>query len=160
MDYVELINKYREDMTPEQMMGVAEAIGKVAASCMKKEDMHRLCAMVFAVMTEGHFDEVWADEAIVKMWYEDEEGRHAAPFFAEDEVKDAFGKRMDDVSDYNIYDFEVAMNLIRSDFHGTIGKYAKTEEEVVNMVADMAVEYLQDADAAFPTSKIWHEING
>ena len=154
-----MINKYREDMTPEQMMGVAEAIGKVAAGCMKKEDMHRLCAMVFAVMTEGHFDEVWADEAIVKMWYEDEKGRHSAPFFTEDEVKDAFGKRMDDVSDYNIYDFEVAMNLIRSDYHGTIGKYAKTEEAVKDMVADMAVEYLQDADATFPTSKIWHEIS-
>lgn len=160
MDYVELINKYREDLTPEQMLGVAEAIGKVASCCMRKEDMQRLCTMIYGVISEGHFDEVWADEAIVKMWYEDEEGRHAAPFFTDEEVKDAFGKRMDDVSDYNIYDFEVVMNLIRSDYHGTIGKYAKTEEEVKEMTANMAVEYLQDADAAFPTSKIWHEING
>ena len=45
-----------------------------------------------------------------------------------------------------------------------IGKYLSCklsdEEELKEMVVLMAIEYLQDPDSLYPTSKIWHNING
>ena len=45
-----------------------------------------------------------------------------------------------------------------------IGKYLSCKlsdaEELKEMVVLMAIEYLQDPDFLYPTSKIWHNING
>lgn len=45
-----------------------------------------------------------------------------------------------------------------------IGKYLSCElsdaEELKEMVVLMAIEYLQDPDCLYLTSKIWHNING
>ena len=45
-----------------------------------------------------------------------------------------------------------------------IGKYLwcklSDAEELKEMVVLMAIEYLQDPDCLYPTSKIWHNING
>ena len=45
-----------------------------------------------------------------------------------------------------------------------IGKYLSCklsdEEELKEMVVLMVIEYLQDTECLYPTSKIWHNING
>ena len=45
-----------------------------------------------------------------------------------------------------------------------IGKYLSWKlsdaEELKEMVVLMAIEYLQNPDSLYPTSKIWHNING
>ena len=45
-----------------------------------------------------------------------------------------------------------------------IGKYLSCKlsdaEELKEMVVLMAIEYLQDPDRLYTTSKIWHNING
>ena len=45
-----------------------------------------------------------------------------------------------------------------------IGKYLSRKlsdaEELKEMVVLMAIEYLQDPDSLYTTSKIWHNING
>ena len=110
---------------------------------------------------DEHFDEHSAKEAIKKMWYRDDEGKEQrAPYFTEDEVRKAFDVHMDDVSDYTIHDFAVTMNLLRSDYNRTLERYTADEDELRKMVVNMAVEYLQDDDADYPSSKIWHNING
>ena len=83
-----------------------------------------------------------------------------APFFTDEEIKEAFDHHKDDISDYNIFDLAVTMNLLRSDHHKLLKQYSKDEEELKEMVVMMAIEYLQDPDCLHPTSKIWHNING
>ena len=45
-----------------------------------------------------------------------------------------------------------------------IGKYISCKlsdvEELKEMVLLMEIEYLQEPDCLYPTSKIWHNING
>ena len=45
-----------------------------------------------------------------------------------------------------------------------IGKYLSCKlsdaDELKEMVVLMVIEYLQDTDCLYPTSKIWHNING
>lgn len=110
---------------------------------------------------DEHFDEQLSKEVIKKMWYEDEDGiKHYAPFFKDEEVRAVFDEVMDDISDYTIHDLAVTMNLLRSDYHDMLEKYSADEEELKEMVTNMAVGYLQDPDCLHPHSKIWHNING
>ena len=161
MDFVDFVDKYQQDMTPEQMLSIAKAMGKYLSYKLSDVEVHHLCAMVYGVLSEEHFDKHFADDAIKKMWYEDEDGsKHMAPFFTDEEIKKAFDQHKDDISDYNIFDLAVTMNLLRSDHHKLLKQYSRDEEELKEMVVMMAIEYLQDPDCLHPTSKIWHNING
>lgn len=161
MDFVELIQKYQEGTTPEQMKAITIVIGKFVAKHATEEELHQLYQDVYGVISEGHFDRHFADEAISKMWFEDEYGeKHYAPFYTEDEIKEVFSLNKDDISDYTIYDLAVTMNMLRSDNNRFLEKYASSESNKKEMVTCMAIEYLQDPDAPHPTSKIWHYING
>lgn len=161
MDFVELIEKYQEGTTPEQMLEITKVIGKFVATHGTEDELRRLHRDIYGVVSEGHFDRHFAEEAIGKMWYEDEDGgKHRAPFFTDAEVKEVFDLNKDDISDYTIHDLAVTMNMLRSDNNRFLEKYAKNENEMKEMVSCMAIEYLQDPDAPHPTSKIWHYING
>lgn len=161
MNFVEFVEKYQQDMTPEQMLSIAKAIGKYLSCKLSDAEVHHICAMVHGVLSEEHFDKYFADDAISKMWYEDADGtKHMAPFFTDEEIKEVFDKHKDDISDYTIHDLSVTMNLLRSDHHVLLERYSGDAEELKGMVVLMAIEYLQDPDCLHPTSKIWHNING
>ena len=161
MDFVDFVEKYQQELTPEQMLAIAKGIGKCLSFKLSDVEEHHLCAMVYGVLSEEHFDKHFADYAISKMWYEDADGtKHMAPFFTDEEIKDVFDKHKDDISDYTIHDFAVTMNLLRSDHHLLLERYSEDAGELKEMVVLMAIEYLQDQDCLHPTSKIWHNING
>ena len=161
MDFVDFVENYQQEMTPEQMLSIAKAIGKYLSYKLSDVEVHHLCAMVYGVLSDEHFDKHFADDAISKMWYEDENGtKHMAPYFTDEEIKKAFKEHQDDISDYTIHDLAVTMNLLRSDHHVLLERYSKDADELLEMVVVMAVEYLQDPDCLHPTSKIWHNING
>lgn len=161
MDFVELIQEYQEGTTPEQMKAITVIIGKFVARHATEEELHCLYRDIYGVVSEGHFDRHFADEAIRKMWYEDDNGdKHYGPFFTEEEVKEVFDLNKDEISDYTIYDLAVTMNMLRSDNNRFLEKYASGESGKKEMVSTMAIEYLQDPDAPHPTNKIWCYING
>ena len=113
MDFVDFVEKYQQELTTEQMLAIAKAIGKCLSFKLSDVEEHNLCAMVYGVLSEEHFDKHFADYAISKMWYEDADGtKHKAPFFSDNEIREAFDKHQDDISDYTIYDLAVTMNLL------------------------------------------------
>ena len=161
MDFVDFVEKYQQELTPEQMLSIAKTIGKYLSYKLSDVEVHHLCAMVYGVLSDEHFDKHFADDAISKMWYEDKDGtKLMAPYFTDEEIKKAFKEHQDDISDYTIHDLAVTMNLLRSDHHVLLERYSKDADELLEMVVVMAVEYLQDPDCLHPTSKIWHNING
>lgn len=160
MDFVELIQEYQKGTTPEQMLEVTKVVGKFVAKHGTKEELEELCKDVYGVVSGGHYDRHFAEADIKKMYYENEDGtKHYAPFFTDAEVKEVFDLNKDDISDYTIYDLAVTMNMLRSDNNRFFEKYAKSTQEIKEMVICMAIEYLQDPDAPHPTSKIWDYIN-
>lgn len=161
MDITKLIEQYQDGATAEQMLQVTKTIGKFVAEHAEKEEADKLCLDIYGILSEGHFDECFAYDAIRRMYYEDEDGnRHCAPYFTDEEVREVFSLNKDDISDYTVYDLSVTMNMLRSDNNRFFEKYAKNTAEMKEMVTCMAIEYLQDPDAPYPHSKIWHYING
>ena len=49
MNFVEFVEKYQQDMTPEQMLNIAKAIGKYLSCKLSDVEVHHLCAMVHGV---------------------------------------------------------------------------------------------------------------
>ena len=56
MNFVEFVEKYQQEMAPEQMLAIAKAIGKCLSYKLSDAEVHHLCAMVYGVLSEEHFD--------------------------------------------------------------------------------------------------------
>lgn len=157
----DLTKIYKDDASPEQIHEVSEIIANFIVRHSNEKELMELYRKLYGITSGGHFDRQYAEEAISKMWYEDEDGnKKCAPFFTEEEVKEVFDLNKDDISDYTIHDLAVTMNMLRSDNNRFLERYAKNDSEVNEMVACMSIDYLQDPDAPHPTQKIWKYING
>lgn len=69
MDFVDFVEKYQQELTPEQMLAVAKAVGKYLSCKLSDVEEHHLCAMVYGVLSEEHFDKHFADDATSKIWH-------------------------------------------------------------------------------------------
>lgn len=125
------------------------------------EDKHKLYKSVYGIISDGHYDREYSLQDIEAMYYDDQNGiRHHAPFFTEDEVRNVFSRHQVEIPDYTIYDLAVTMNMVRSDNHQLLYRYAKDDAELKEMVECMSIGYLTDPDAPNPRNKIWKYING
>lgn len=160
MNFEKMILENVQGTDTKQMKELTHEISEFVENHLDEEQKGELMKRVYGVLSGGHFNKCFAKMAVEKMFYFDEQGKkHPAPYFTDSEVKDAFERHKDDVSDYTLYDFCVTMNMLRSDNNRFLHKYAKTPEEVKTMVVDMAVEYLQDDDSEHAHNKIWWYIN-
>ena len=109
----------------------------------------------------GHFDEDFADEAISKFYYNDGRLIHRGPYWTEPEVKLIYDRIRSEIPDYNFYDFEVTLNMIKSDNYLKLKRWfpQATEEELTNKMVEEAVNYLKDDDNPYGTEKIWRYLN-
>lgn len=56
MNFVDFVEKYQQEMAPEQMLAIAKAVGKYLSCKLSDVEEHHLCAMVYGVLSEEHFD--------------------------------------------------------------------------------------------------------
>lgn len=161
MTLMKLIVENLADNGGKEMLELTKVLSEFVEKNVSDKDKDALLRDVYGVVSGGHFNRMYADEAIGKMYYEDANGmKHPAPYFSEDEVEEIFEEHKDDVSDYTIFDLAVTLNMLRSDNARFLNKYAKDEAQAKQMVVDMAVEYLQDPDAPHPHSKVWCYLKG
>ena len=52
MYFVDFVEKYQHELTPEQMLAVAKAVGKYLSCKLSDVEEHHLCAMVYGVLSE------------------------------------------------------------------------------------------------------------
>lgn len=155
-----IISEYISEENVCKMRAVVCMIGDYIDSHLSAEEKAELGKKVYGVVSDGHYDRYFAEEAISKMYFEDKNGeKHYAPFFTEEEVEEVFEEHQDDISDYTIHDLSVTMNMLWSDNHTFLAKFAKDTKEAKEMVTCMSVEYLQDPDAPHPSNKIWAYLN-
>ena len=106
----------------------------------------------------SHFTEFSARGCIAQMFYfKNDYNKAYAPFFEYEEIKKEYKKVMDDIPNYNVWDFAVTMNLIYSNHHDSVEKWQKGK--LVKRISCLAVEFLNDEDTAHPDDKIWWYMN-
>lgn len=118
---------------------------------------------VYYSVNGGHFNKEFADKTIARFYYIDKNNvRHEAPYWTESEVKPLYDVVRNKIPSYNFYDFEVTLNMVKSDNCNKLRKWFpnSTEEEIVNKLVEEAVNYLDDEDNPYGTEKIWKYLNG
>ena len=124
---------------------------------MPKEAADKLKRDIYALMCGGHFNEMFAKEAVSKMYYEDENGeRLYAPYWTESAVREVYESVKDSIPRYGFWDFFVTLHMIASDTHALIVEWFPEEgsEEREARYVQLSVNWLRDAD--WPThTKIW-----
>lgn len=161
MEIERLIMDNLHGLNTEQMRQLTKEIDCFVDAHATEEDKCCLLKAIYGVISGGHYDKNLAMHDISNMHYDDANGiRHNAPYFTDAEVQEMFSRHMDELSDYNIHDFAVTLNMVWSDNNKTLRRYAQEGNERKEMAECMAVEYLCDQDAPHPHNKIWMYING
>ena len=110
----------------------------------------------------GHFNRDFADSAVSKFYYVDLTGvKHQAPYWTEPEVKEIYESVKAKIPAYNFYDFEVTLNMVKSDNCNKLKKWfpQATDKELLDRLIEEAVNYLVDDDNPYGTEKIWKYLN-
>ena len=158
MNLVELITKYQANTTSEQMVEVTKIIGAFVATHATEEDLHKLYKEIYGVVGSGHFNEYFAEAQIKKMTFEDAQGvEHRAPYYTTAKVQEIYETVKDEIRPYNQWDFTVVLNMIHSDNYNLMKKWfpEESEEQLLDRMVDLAVNWLSDADNPYGTCKAW-----
>lgn len=164
MTLYELIKKYGKGLGENTMWNsikvISDAIDPMRDS--NPDWYWNLLKHTYCAMNGGHFNEEFAKWQVEQMYYIDKDGnKHHAPYWNEDAMKTVYNREKGNIpSVYNYYDFCVTMNMLKSDNYCMLKKWTPnaTEDQLDMMVSDMAVNYLNDPDAPYPTEKIWRYI--
>lgn len=111
----------------------------------------------------GHFDHDFADRTISKFYFVDAQGvKHQAPYWTEPEVRAIYETIKSKIPAYNFYDFEVTLNMVKSDNCNKLKKWfpQATDKELMDKLIEEAVNYLDDSDNPYGNEKIWKYLNG
>lgn len=119
-------------------------------------EYERLAKDIYELSQGKHFDEYFAKEQISKMYYEENGIKHYAPYW--DDVTSLYTinkKRL--IYPYNKWDFEVALNMIKSDNCPLLKEWFPnaSKEELQNKIVDLTINWLNDPDNPYGDSKVW-----
>lgn len=166
MTLYELVSKYGKGLGEKSMWSSVKVISEAIEPLREKEQewYWDLLKKTYCAMVGGHYNKEFADWQIEQMYYVDKKGdKHYAPYWNNETMQTVYNKVKSEIpSQYNYYDFDVTMNMLKSDNYCMLKKWNEnaTEEQIDAMVIDMAVNYLNDPDAPYPHEKIWKYLVG
>lgn len=162
MTLIELIKKYGANKGEDTMWASVELLSKTLQDKLTDAEFTELKKRMHYIMVGGHYDKEFAELQIPKMYYEDTDGtKHYAPYWTEDEVRTLYSEVKGKIEDYNFYDFEVALNMIKSDYCPLLKRWFPDEskEDHIRRLVALTVNWLSDEDNPFGTEKVWLYFN-
>lgn len=164
MKILDLVKKYSADSS--DYIDVIDILSDYIEAG-DKEKCHNICKEIYYRLVGGHYNKEFADEQIPKMYYEDKEGKHYAPYWTDSTVEQIYKLNERNIPQvYNKYDFEVTLNMIKSDYKIILDKWydenpADMDKDswVDKKCVELAVNWLNDEDNPFGTEKVWRYFN-
>lgn len=120
---------------------------------LSEEECEALSKQIYESTQGEHFDECFAQKQISKMYYTDSDGRHYAPYWEDVSAIYNMNKRRL-TKDYNKWDFEVTMNMIKSDMYPILKEWFPEEKDLRDKIIELTINWLNDED--YPDHKIWN----
>lgn len=161
MTFEELILDYVHDADAIQIKNVMSLIGDFIEKNTTSEDKVILLKAIYGIVGNGHYDHDFAAKQIENMYYVEGGIKYYAPYWSDGEIKAVYESIKDSIKPYNFYDFEVVMNMVKSDQYLKLKKWfpTETDEELFDRYVDEAVNWLVDADNPFGDTKVWSYFN-
>ena len=127
-----------------------------------EEEKEEVLKKVYEAMTDGHFNQHFAEEQISKMMFTDLKGEvKTGPFFSMDTIKAIYDQIKDTIKPYNVWDFAVTMNMIKSDNEVLFRKWwtSISEADLQQKIIEASVNWLDDPDYTPMNKKAWSYFN-
>lgn len=85
-----------------------------------------------------------------------------APYYTKEQVSNIYEKVKDQIRPYNMWDFAVTLNMIKSDNDNLFRKWfvGISEAELQQKIIDAAINWLDDGDNPYGNEKVWRYFNG
>lgn len=117
-----------------------------------EEECESLAKDIYESTQGKHFDECFAKAQIKKMYYEENGIKHYAPYWEDTSSIYQVNKRKLQ-NNYNRWDFDVTMNMIKSDYYPLLKRWFPDEQDLLNRIVELAINWLNDED--YEENKIW-----
>lgn len=162
MDIYSILKEGLRGEGSDRMWCITRILSDSVEEYIPEKQKDALYNRVYYSVNGGHFDKVFADRVMPKMYYLDEsQVKHEAPYWAESEVKPLYDVVKSKIPSYNFYDFEVTLNMMKSDNCLKLKKWfpEATEQQLLEKLVEEAVNYLSDEDNPYGSEKIWKYLN-
>lgn len=128
-----------------------------------EDHIEKLEKKIAGIKNDYHFDAETAEKCVSKMYY-DENGKKFAPYWPLDIVKqiyDSYKAKEEILRIYNLYDFYVTLNMIKSDNYKLYKKRfdGYSDSQLDNLFIEDAINWLDDKDNPYGEHKIWKYLN-
>ena len=158
----DLIKTYSGGKGEAVMWKSVKIISDAVEEHMSDEDKNALARKIYCSMAGGHYNEMFAMEDVAKMYYTDEKGANIfAPYWTHEQVRSVYDTVRNMIPNYNMWDFYVVMNMIKSDnclmFRKWFPEY--TNEQLTEKLVEASVNWLIDDDNPYGTEKVWKYLN-
>ena len=137
-------------LTKENLLDIIHVLSNKVSDHLDKEEKHYLKRKVWCIISDGHYNEKYAEEDVAKMYIATKNGNLYAPFYKLEkttQVYDSLKKSNDILSNYNKY------NLYKKRFPGY------NDDMLDELFVEDALNWLDDMDNPYGMSKIWKYLN-
>lgn len=159
----DIIKANFSDKGEATMWDATKVISDAVEHSMPEDHREHLKREIYALMSGGHFNEMFAKEAVGRMYYTDDDGKdHYAPYWTEQAVREMYDSVAKDIPHYNFWDFFVTLHLVSTRNHKLLVKWFPKEDtdEREDRYVEMAVNWLHDEQSPFGKgTKIWGYMN-
>ena len=162
MNLYELTKKYSNGKGEDMMWKTLSIVSDAVESSMSEEDKKCMLRKVYGAMSDGHYNEEFAQEDVAKMFYKGPDGKdHRAPYWTVEQVRDVYASVSRQIPDYNFWDFYVTLQMTKADNCPLLTRWFPnaTADEKDKMLVEMAVNWLDDPDSPSAGHKIWSYLN-
>lgn len=158
------IIEHEDILTKQNLLDIIHLLSSEVSDHLDKEEKHCLKRKIWCIISDGHYNKEYADIDVAKMYIPNEQGNVYGPFYSLDEttkIYDNLKKSNDILSNYNKYDFYVVMNMIKSDNYNLYkNRFKGYSDTMLNeLFVEDALNWLDDLDNPYGTSKIWKYLN-
>ena len=162
MDIYNILKSGLKGEGSDKMWGITKILSDIIEEHVPEKQKESLFNKVYYSVNGGHFNRESAERIIPRLYYLDEaKNKHFAPYWVESEVSPLYEAVKSQIPAYNFYDFEVTLNMIKSDEYLILKRWfpQASEQEILNKLIEEAVNYLVDDDNPYGTEKIWKYLN-
>lgn len=119
-----------------------------------EEEYESLAKEIYEAAQGPHFDEDFAMCQISKMYYEEDGIKHYAPYWSDISPLYMQAKKKL-IYPYNKWDFEVALNMIKSDNYPLLKEWFPDEKDLMGRILELTINWLNDEDNPYGDAKVW-----
>ena len=158
------IIEHEDILTKDNLLNIIHVLSNKVSDHLDKEEKHYLKRKVWCIISDGHYNEKYAEEDVAKMYIATKDGNLYAPFYKLEkttQIYNSLKKSNDILNNYNEYDFYVVMNMIKSDNYNLYKKRfpGYNDDMLDELFVEDALNWLDDMDNPYGMSKIWKYLN-